>query len=119
VSEDFLNSVSLVIYDVAPFWDTNCWEYAAYASGNTITFCSADYYDPNNVNPYLVHELVHVHQQQEDGLFVVRYYWEYLTVGYENISYEIAAYDCGDLVWQTYNAGQDLPPLSVAPCNLP
>jgi len=63
--------------------------------------------------------LVHVHQYQEDNLYSIKNIWEDLIHGYDNNPYEEEAYSCADPLWQTYNAGEALPPLNVAPCNLP
>ena len=117
VSEDFLNSVTIVVDP--PWWDTGCWSgNPAITSGNTITFCSSQYHDTAQVSPALVHELVHVHQYQEDPL-------SHLKIPLSNIfnadnnPYENEAYSCSDPLWELYYSGEDLPALNVAPCNLP
>ncbi len=119
VSEDFLDSVTIVVYDEAPWWDTGCWSgNPAITSGNTITFCSSQYYDTAQVSPALVHELVHVNQYQEDP-------FSHLKIPLSNVfnadnnPYENEAYDCSDPLWELYYNGEDLPALNVAPCNLP
>jgi RHS repeat-associated protein len=70
VDPKFLEKVTLVVYDKAPWWDLDCRGAAGHADGTTIYICSSAYFDPNRVNGYLVHELVHVRQYLE-----TRFYW--------------------------------------------
>jgi hypothetical protein len=43
----------------------------------------------------LKHELIHITQQQRDGLpkFLARYIWQWIIKGYRGIDYEIEAYE--------------------------
>ena len=118
VSEDFLSTVELKVYDDEPLWAVGCWgPIAARTLGNKITFCSSENFDPNRVNPYLVHELVHVRQWGEtENMWIKNVLEDWSSNGN---AYEQEAYACGDSIWQSYNVGKDLPMLNTAPCNLP
>lgn len=39
------------------------------------------------------HELKHIEQYNRDGVikYLIRWWWQYITVGYDNIDYEIEA----------------------------
>ncbi len=121
VSEDFLNSVTIVVHD--PRWDTGCWCSdgncpSAWSDGNTIIFCGSQNYDTARVSPPLAHELVHVAEYQEDPSSYWKLRWENL-VNPDNNPYEIDPWLCTAVVAETYYGGEDLPPLNEPPCNLP
>jgi len=115
VSEEFLNSVSIVV--TVPY-DPACWKgNPAVTFGNTITFCGSQYHDTAHVTPALIHELVHVRQYQSDpGNFWWKQPWAELG---GNSPYEAEAYACSNPLWDFYYGRKDYPPLNAPPCNLP